>query len=173
MYFQIRITEFLPGYYCLPLNLRSLFFPKSHIDLFLCAVGYAWLPLLKDAQLASQEHNVPVASSLPPSYLSLQEPASGKVLLHTFMLFKWHRAFICRCFTWEQICICTYLEVEMINRVSVLEYSCPYHGVCKLIHVLLDWEWYVADSQVYMEKMYFITVCSTILYLTSTKHEWA
>uniref|UniRef100_A0A8C2T8C6 Dedicator of cytokinesis 10 n=1 Tax=Coturnix japonica TaxID=93934 RepID=A0A8C2T8C6_COTJA len=41
-------------------------------------VGYAWLPLLKDAQLASQEHNVPVASSLPPNYLSLQEPASGK-----------------------------------------------------------------------------------------------
>ncbi|XP_064522589.1 dedicator of cytokinesis protein 10 isoform X12 [Pseudopipra pipra] len=41
-------------------------------------VGYAWLPLLKDAQLASQEHNVPVASSLPPSYLSLQEPTSGK-----------------------------------------------------------------------------------------------
>ncbi|OXB57345.1 hypothetical protein ASZ78_001422 [Callipepla squamata] len=42
-------------------------------------VGYAWLPLLKDAQLASQEHNVPVASSLPPNYLSLQEPTSGKI----------------------------------------------------------------------------------------------
>uniref|UniRef100_A0A8C8RDP4 Dedicator of cytokinesis 10 n=1 Tax=Pelusios castaneus TaxID=367368 RepID=A0A8C8RDP4_9SAUR len=41
-------------------------------------VGYAWLPLLKDAQLASQEHNIPVATSLPPSYLSLQDPASGK-----------------------------------------------------------------------------------------------
>uniref|UniRef100_A0A8C5JQ05 Dedicator of cytokinesis 10 n=1 Tax=Junco hyemalis TaxID=40217 RepID=A0A8C5JQ05_JUNHY len=41
-------------------------------------VGFAWLPLLKDAQLASQEHQVPVASSLPPNYLSLQEPASTK-----------------------------------------------------------------------------------------------
>ncbi|XP_074859911.1 dedicator of cytokinesis protein 10 isoform X1 [Carettochelys insculpta] len=41
-------------------------------------VGYAWLPLLKDAQLASQEHNIPVSTSLPPSYLSLQDPASGK-----------------------------------------------------------------------------------------------
>ncbi|XP_030431079.1 dedicator of cytokinesis protein 10 isoform X9 [Gopherus evgoodei] len=41
-------------------------------------VGYAWLPLLKDAQLASQEHNIPVTTSLPPSYLSLQDPASGK-----------------------------------------------------------------------------------------------
>ncbi|RMC02175.1 hypothetical protein DUI87_21342 [Hirundo rustica rustica] len=41
-------------------------------------VGFAWLPLLKDAQLASQEHHVPVASSLPPNYLSLQEPASTK-----------------------------------------------------------------------------------------------
>uniref|UniRef100_A0A8C3USM4 Dedicator of cytokinesis 10 n=1 Tax=Catharus ustulatus TaxID=91951 RepID=A0A8C3USM4_CATUS len=37
-------------------------------------VGFAWLPLLKDAQLASHEHHVPVASSLPPNYLSLQEP---------------------------------------------------------------------------------------------------
>ncbi|EMP37272.1 Dedicator of cytokinesis protein 10, partial [Chelonia mydas] len=44
-------------------------------------VGYAWLPLLKDAQLASQEHNIPVTTSLPPSYLSLQDPASGKNLL--------------------------------------------------------------------------------------------
>uniref|UniRef100_A0A663EDP2 Dedicator of cytokinesis 10 n=1 Tax=Aquila chrysaetos chrysaetos TaxID=223781 RepID=A0A663EDP2_AQUCH len=51
-------------------------------------VGYAWLPLLKEAQLASQEYNVPVASSLPPNYLSLQEPTSGKVLIHTFILFK-------------------------------------------------------------------------------------
>ncbi|XP_039343157.1 dedicator of cytokinesis protein 10 isoform X7 [Mauremys reevesii] len=41
-------------------------------------VGYAWLPLLKDAQLASQEHNIPVTTGLPPSYLSLQDPASGK-----------------------------------------------------------------------------------------------
>ncbi|XP_032924360.1 dedicator of cytokinesis protein 10 isoform X5 [Catharus ustulatus] len=41
-------------------------------------VGFAWLPLLKDAQLASHEHHVPVASSLPPNYLSLQEPASTK-----------------------------------------------------------------------------------------------
>lgn len=57
-------------------------------------MGYAWLPLLKDAQLASQEHNVPVASSLPPNYLSLQEPTSGKVLIRTFMLFKWHRALV-------------------------------------------------------------------------------
>ncbi|KYO33856.1 hypothetical protein Y1Q_0024486 [Alligator mississippiensis] len=49
-------------------------------------VGYAWLPLLKDAQLASQEHNIPVAASLPPSYLSLQDPASGK---HCASDIKW------------------------------------------------------------------------------------
>ena len=80
-------------------ELEKLVFPKNHIDLFLCTVGYTWLPLLKDAQLASQEHNVPVASSLPPNYLSLQEPVSGKVLSRTFILFKWRRAFISRCFT--------------------------------------------------------------------------
>lgn len=78
---------------------KLVFFPKGDIDLFLCTVGYAWLPLLKDAQLASQEHNVPVASSLPPNYLSLQEPTSGKVLIHTFILFRWSRVFIWRCFT--------------------------------------------------------------------------
>uniref|UniRef100_A0A8C3DWA4 Dedicator of cytokinesis 10 n=1 Tax=Corvus moneduloides TaxID=1196302 RepID=A0A8C3DWA4_CORMO len=59
-------------------------------------VGFAWLPLLKDAQLASQEHHVPVASSLPPNYLSLQEPSSTKVFIHTSMLLKWHRASIRR-----------------------------------------------------------------------------
>ncbi|XP_020648249.3 dedicator of cytokinesis protein 10 isoform X1 [Pogona vitticeps] len=42
------------------------------------SVGYAWLPLLKDDQLVSQEHNIPVATSLPPGYLSLQDPATGK-----------------------------------------------------------------------------------------------
>uniref|UniRef100_A0A8C9MFJ2 Dedicator of cytokinesis 10 n=1 Tax=Serinus canaria TaxID=9135 RepID=A0A8C9MFJ2_SERCA len=56
-------------------------------------VGFAWLPLLKDAQLASREHQVPVASSLPPNYLSLQEPASTKVCTPPSL---WHRAVISR-----------------------------------------------------------------------------
>uniref|UniRef100_A0A670YS46 Dedicator of cytokinesis 10 n=1 Tax=Pseudonaja textilis TaxID=8673 RepID=A0A670YS46_PSETE len=42
------------------------------------SVGYAWLPLLKDDQLISREHNIPVATILPPSYLNLQDPAVGK-----------------------------------------------------------------------------------------------
>ncbi|XP_070802098.1 dedicator of cytokinesis protein 10 isoform X1 [Pituophis catenifer annectens] len=42
------------------------------------SVGYAWLPLLKDDQLTSREHNIPVATILPPSYLNLQDPAAGK-----------------------------------------------------------------------------------------------
>ncbi|KAJ6669308.1 hypothetical protein lerEdw1_008117 [Lerista edwardsae] len=50
------------------------------------SVGYAWLPLLKDDQLVSQEHNIPVATSLPPSYLSLQDPTSGK---HSGNDIKW------------------------------------------------------------------------------------
>uniref|UniRef100_A0A8C9MG32 Dedicator of cytokinesis 10 n=1 Tax=Serinus canaria TaxID=9135 RepID=A0A8C9MG32_SERCA len=58
-------------------------------------VGFAWLPLLKDAQLASREHQVPVASSLPPNYLSLQEPASTKVCTPPSL---WHRAVISRWF---------------------------------------------------------------------------
>uniref|UniRef100_A0A8D0GH37 C2 DOCK-type domain-containing protein n=1 Tax=Sphenodon punctatus TaxID=8508 RepID=A0A8D0GH37_SPHPU len=49
-------------------------------------VGYAWLPLLKDAQLVSQEHNIPVATSLPHGYLILQDPGSGK---HSGSDVKW------------------------------------------------------------------------------------
>lgn len=60
----------------------------------------------------------------------------------------------------------------MINRVSVLEYSCAYNWVYGIIYVPLDWESYVADSQVYMEKVYFIAVYSTISHLTSPKCEW-
>ena len=43
-------------------------------------VGYACLPLMKDDQIASQEYNIPVATSLPPNYLSFQDSANGKVL---------------------------------------------------------------------------------------------
>ncbi|KAH0624020.1 hypothetical protein JD844_007304 [Phrynosoma platyrhinos] len=50
------------------------------------SVGYAWLPLLKENQLVSQEHNIPVATSLPPGYLSLQDPATGK---HSGTDIKW------------------------------------------------------------------------------------
>ncbi|XP_066565426.1 dedicator of cytokinesis protein 10 isoform X3 [Amia ocellicauda] len=42
------------------------------------AVGYAWLPLLKEGRLASQENNIPVASALPPGYLHTKESGSGK-----------------------------------------------------------------------------------------------
>ncbi|XP_070241917.1 dedicator of cytokinesis protein 10 isoform X3 [Bos mutus] len=49
-------------------------------------VGYAWLPLMKDDQIASQEYNIPVATSLPPNYLSFQDSANGK---HTGSDIKW------------------------------------------------------------------------------------
>ncbi|XP_045415052.1 dedicator of cytokinesis protein 10 isoform X6 [Lemur catta] len=42
------------------------------------SVGYAWLPLMKHNQIASQEYNIPIATSLPPNYLSFQDSASGK-----------------------------------------------------------------------------------------------
>ncbi|EHB02046.1 Dedicator of cytokinesis protein 10 [Heterocephalus glaber] len=42
------------------------------------SVGYAWLPLMKHNQIASQEYNIPIATSLPPNYLSIQDSASGK-----------------------------------------------------------------------------------------------
>ncbi|XP_055976893.1 dedicator of cytokinesis protein 10 isoform X8 [Sorex fumeus] len=42
------------------------------------SVGYAWLPLMKHDRITSQEYNIPVATSLPPNYLSFQDSASGK-----------------------------------------------------------------------------------------------
>ncbi|XP_068960642.1 dedicator of cytokinesis protein 10 isoform X1 [Petaurus breviceps papuanus] len=50
------------------------------------SVGYAWLPLMKGDQLASKEYNIPVATILPPNYLSLQDSATGK---HSGSDFKW------------------------------------------------------------------------------------
>ncbi|XP_065137880.1 dedicator of cytokinesis protein 10 isoform X6 [Paramisgurnus dabryanus] len=41
-------------------------------------VGYAWLPLLKDGQLSSQEFNIPVSCTLPGGYLLIKEPSSNK-----------------------------------------------------------------------------------------------
>ncbi|XP_028818872.1 dedicator of cytokinesis protein 10 isoform X2 [Denticeps clupeoides] len=41
-------------------------------------VGYAWLPLLKEGRLSSQEFSVPVSCTLPSGYLLIKEPGSAK-----------------------------------------------------------------------------------------------
>uniref|UniRef100_A0A8C5MXC6 Dedicator of cytokinesis 10 n=1 Tax=Leptobrachium leishanense TaxID=445787 RepID=A0A8C5MXC6_9ANUR len=41
-------------------------------------VGYAWLPIFKNEQLTSQDHTIPVATCLPPKYLSYEDTTSGK-----------------------------------------------------------------------------------------------
>ncbi|XP_048121267.1 dedicator of cytokinesis protein 10 isoform X9 [Alosa alosa] len=41
-------------------------------------VGYAWLPLLKDGRLSSQEFSVSVSCTLPTGYLAIKEPGSSK-----------------------------------------------------------------------------------------------
>ncbi|XP_069752851.1 dedicator of cytokinesis protein 10 [Narcine bancroftii] len=41
-------------------------------------VGYAWLPLLKNGRLASQEYSILVAASLPAGYLTYQNLTTGK-----------------------------------------------------------------------------------------------
>ncbi len=42
-------------------------------------VGYAWLPLLKDGRVSSQDFSIPVSCSLPGEYLHIKEPSSTKV----------------------------------------------------------------------------------------------
>uniref|UniRef100_A0A673AZ71 Dedicator of cytokinesis 10 n=1 Tax=Sphaeramia orbicularis TaxID=375764 RepID=A0A673AZ71_9TELE len=42
-------------------------------------VGYAWLPLLKEGRLSTQEFNIPVSCNLPPGYLGIKEANNTKV----------------------------------------------------------------------------------------------
>ncbi|KAG8445304.1 hypothetical protein GDO86_010188 [Hymenochirus boettgeri] len=41
-------------------------------------VGFAWLPIFKYSQLTSQDHLIPVATSLPPKYLNFEDATPGK-----------------------------------------------------------------------------------------------
>ncbi|XP_067221956.1 dedicator of cytokinesis protein 10 isoform X1 [Chanodichthys erythropterus] len=41
-------------------------------------VGYAWLPLLKDGRISSQDFSIPVSCTLPSGYLLIKEPSSTK-----------------------------------------------------------------------------------------------
>ncbi|XP_067306119.1 dedicator of cytokinesis protein 10 isoform X5 [Pseudorasbora parva] len=41
-------------------------------------VGYAWLPLLKDGRITSQDFSIPVSCTLPGGYLLIKEPSSTK-----------------------------------------------------------------------------------------------
>lgn len=43
------------------------------------AVGYAWVPLLKDGRIVTLERHLPVSSNLPPGYLGLGDTESRKV----------------------------------------------------------------------------------------------
>ncbi|XP_068124065.1 dedicator of cytokinesis protein 9 isoform X4 [Hyperolius riggenbachi] len=47
-------------------------------DVIESQVGYAWLPLLKDGRVATNEQNIAVSSNLPSGYLNYQEPGMGK-----------------------------------------------------------------------------------------------
>ncbi|XP_038615030.1 dedicator of cytokinesis protein 9 isoform X16 [Tachyglossus aculeatus] len=49
-------------------------------------VGYAWLPLLKDGRVVTNEQHIPVTANLPPGYLSYHELGTGK---HSGPEFKW------------------------------------------------------------------------------------
>uniref|UniRef100_A0A8C2JD67 Dedicator of cytokinesis 10 n=1 Tax=Cyprinus carpio TaxID=7962 RepID=A0A8C2JD67_CYPCA len=49
-------------------------------------VGYAWLPLLKDGRVSSQDFSIPVSCTLPGGYLHIKEPSSTKnYLAHVFL----------------------------------------------------------------------------------------
>lgn len=42
-------------------------------------VGYAWLPLLKDGRITSQDFSIPVSCTLPGGYLLIKDASSTKV----------------------------------------------------------------------------------------------
>uniref|UniRef100_A0A3Q2P1E8 Dedicator of cytokinesis 10 n=1 Tax=Fundulus heteroclitus TaxID=8078 RepID=A0A3Q2P1E8_FUNHE len=41
------------------------------------AVGYSWLPILKEGRVQSQEFNIPVSCNLPPGYLAIKEASNN------------------------------------------------------------------------------------------------
>ncbi|XP_069061270.1 dedicator of cytokinesis protein 9 isoform X2 [Pleurodeles waltl] len=49
-------------------------------------VGYAWLPILKDGRVVTNEQQIPVSANIPPGYLSYQELGIGK---HSGPEIKW------------------------------------------------------------------------------------
>ncbi|XP_056411612.1 dedicator of cytokinesis protein 9 isoform X4 [Hyla sarda] len=55
-------------------------------DVIESQVGFAWLPLLKDGRVVTNEQNIPVSANLPVGYLCYQEPGMGK---HSGPEIKW------------------------------------------------------------------------------------
>ncbi|XP_075056037.1 dedicator of cytokinesis protein 9 isoform X4 [Mixophyes fleayi] len=55
-------------------------------DIIESQVGYAWLPLLKDGRVVTNEQNIPVSANLPAGYLGYQELGMGK---HSGPEIKW------------------------------------------------------------------------------------
>ncbi|XP_077339115.1 dedicator of cytokinesis protein 9 isoform X14 [Lithobates pipiens] len=55
-------------------------------DVIESQVGYAWLPLLKDGRVVTNEQNIPVSANLPTGYLGYQEFGVGK---HSGPEIKW------------------------------------------------------------------------------------
>lgn len=61
-------------------DMRLLSDMHNTVFVWLCViVGYAWLPLLKDGRLSSQEFSISVSCTLPGGYLLIKEPTSTKV----------------------------------------------------------------------------------------------
>ncbi|KAM4794641.1 dedicator of cytokinesis protein 9 isoform 2-T2 [Rhinophrynus dorsalis] len=55
-------------------------------DVIESQVGYAWLPLLRDGRVVTNEQNIPVSANLPAGYLGYQEVGMGK---HSGPEIKW------------------------------------------------------------------------------------
>ncbi|XP_075708543.1 dedicator of cytokinesis protein 9 isoform X13 [Rhinoderma darwinii] len=55
-------------------------------DVIESQVGFAWLPLLKDGRVVTNEQNIPVSANLPVGYLCYQELGMGK---HSGPEIKW------------------------------------------------------------------------------------
>lgn len=43
------------------------------------AVGFAWVPLLKDGRIITFEQQLPVSANLPPGYLNMNDAESRRV----------------------------------------------------------------------------------------------
>lgn len=72
------------------------------------AVGFSWVPLLKDGRVVTLERHLPVSSTLPPGYLGLADSDSRKVGRLFKMGFngkgRGKLSFCYRCKFWVSVC---------------------------------------------------------------------
>lgn len=107
--------------------------------LFLHTVGYAWLPLLKDGRVVTNEQNIPVSANLPTGYLGYQEFGISKVWkVYTYYLFLYFIDRISNDWGGQWWNLSTHTFCIHVYYIFYYPYSCDILFVChSAMYILL------------------------------------